>query len=152
MEVRDILLDAESFGGDTGNEGAVFIDFVPDDATGVVTAAIGTYEDYGPKNEVYLDAGQAIYFKVTNAEKIAIGLKAPSGATEATVTNADSVSKISIGSASDQYYTINPADGGSIMIQNTGSALLSVTKLKTSGDAEISLSLDQEIMMAYVAK
>ncbi|MDI9241823.1 vWA domain-containing protein [Fusibacillus kribbianus] len=154
--VRDILLDAESLEGKAENvSGAVFIDFNPvtnteeDTAT---TMTIKTYEDYGPKNEVYLAKGQAIALNVgTAVSKLSVGLKAPSGATEAQVTNRKNTSTIAINAASDQYYKIAPNADGYVIIKNTGEQLLSVTKLKMSGDGieTTAFSMDVPAMMSY---
>ena len=95
------------------------------------------YKDYGPKNEVYLAAGQAIVFKVDAAKgrHFYLGLKAPSGVTEATITYGDGRKAISIESASDMYYEVTPKSGGLVMVKNTGTQLLSITKLRTTGAA-----------------
>lgn len=153
-EVRDILLDAETLSVDAGNaEGVVFIDYNPADPDNHTTGPeIGTYKDYGPKNEVYLAKDQAIAFEVADpaAAKISVGLKAPSGAaTTAQVTNGSSTSTITISHASDLYYEITPNSEGFVVIKNTGESLLSVTKLKTSEDAAMEAA-EMPAMMAYV--
>lgn len=153
-EVRDILLDAKTLSVDAGNaEGIVFIDYNPADPDNHTTGPeIGTYKDYGPKNEVYLAKDQAIAFEVADpaAAKISVGLKAPSGAaTTAQVTNGSSTSTITISHASDLYYEITPNSEGFVVIKNTGESLLSVTKLKTSEDAAMEAA-EMPAMMAYV--
>ena len=151
-EVRDILLDAKTLSADTKNAaGIVFIDYNPADAGNHTTAEIGTYEDYGPKNEVYLAKDQAIAFEVADpADKISVGLKAPSGAeTTAQVTNGSNTSSITISHASDLYYEITPNGEGFVVIKNTGTNLLSVTKLKTSENAAMEAA-EMPAMMAYV--
>lgn len=153
-EVRDILLDAKPLSVDAGNaEGIVFIDYNPADPDNHTTGPeIGTYKDYGPKNEVYLAKDQAIAFEVADpaAAKISVGLKAPSGAaTTAQVTNGSSTSTITISHASDLYYEITPNSEGFVVIKNTGESLLSVTKLKTSEDAAMEAA-EMPAMMAYV--
>lgn len=132
--VRDILIDAENFNPTNEVEGAVFIDQVENE-TGVTTNVIGTYEDYGPKNEVYLAGGQSIAFHVdvTQEANYYLGIKAPNGATTAEVTNSAGKSKLDIVAASDLYYKITPNAEGYILVQNTGNCLLSITKLRTTG-------------------
>ena len=159
QSVRDILIVAESLEGEAKNvNGAVFIDFNPksgDIGDTANTTTIGTYKDYGPKNEVYLAQGQAIAFHVdTEVSKLSVGLKAPSGATKAQVTNGDDTSPIDINAASDQYYEIAPSTDGYVIIKNTGDQLLSVTKLKTSGEPIAStgaadFSMNVDTAMAY---
>ncbi len=131
-EVRDMLIDAGTFKPTEGNDvaGVVFIDEITDE-DGHVTSDIRTYEDYGPKNEVYLAANQSIAFKVNNAadNHYYIGLKAPNGATSASVNGKTT---INITAASDLYYEITPGADGYVVIRNTGSELLSITKLRTT--------------------
>ena len=154
-EVRDILLDANTLSADTKNAaGIVFIDYNPANADNHTTADIGTYKDYGPKNEAYLAKNQAIAFSVVNvadpAAKISVGLKAPSGdATTAKVTKGSNTSEIDISHASDLYYEITPNSEGYVVIKNIGDSLLSVTKLKISENAAIEAA-EMPAMMAYV--
>ena len=157
-EVRDILLDAKTVDGGTASaNGVVFIDYIENGSGTAAIPDIGTYEKYGPKNEVYLAKDQAIAFKVDDpkvadhpAGKISVGLKAPSGAAaKAQVTNDSKTSEITISHASDLYYEITPNSEGYVVIKNTGESLLSVTKLKTSENAVIEAA-EMPAMMAYV--
>lgn len=139
-EVRELLLAAESLEGEMDDiEGVVFIDYNPEDkgAGNASTATISTYEDYGPKNEVYLAKDQAIAFAVVGGEKYAVGLKAPNGLTTTQVTNGENTSLIEIAHASDLYYEITPNENDYVIIKNTGDQLLSITKLKTTGSTTV---------------
>lgn len=132
FEIRDKLINSEDVNGNVN--GVAFID------------AIGTTKDadlirnYGPNNEVYLAAGQAITFKLTTTKDVAklmLGLKAPNGASGVTVTvNGKTQTTITLGTATDMYYQIYSATSGektyNIVINNTGSALVSVTTLKVT--------------------
>ena len=178
-EVRDILIDANSFDSDGENTGVVFIDELTaeqapegtEDGTPTTTTnVIGVYEDYGPKNEVYLKSGQAITFCVEelDGQYFYVGLKAPningsevgySGTTTATVSfgkNSDNenVNKdIAVTHSTDMYYEVKADEKGFITIQNTGDGLLSVTKLRTTGtagDVQI-LSITEEEALDAVA-
>lgn len=142
--VRDILLDAQTFNADSVNNGAVFIDEI-NDASGNptgnngTTKSVATYEEIGPKNEVYLSSGQSIAFEVNSGyEKLFIGAKAPNGTTEMTVSNGSTNKKITLNSASDMYYEINAKDGQNgkkyVVVENTGSGLLSITKIRATGE------------------
>ncbi len=129
--VRDILLDANTLTSDsTSAEGVVFIDRIEDE-TGTSTNVLGTYQEYGPKNEVYLAPGQAIAFNVGSDDmKLQIGLKAPNGATVANFSGAANQATTNIAHSTDLYYWIQPDANGNVVIKNTGDKLLSVTKLK----------------------
>lgn len=153
-EVRDILLDAKTVDGETPSaNGVVFIDYIENGSGTADIPDIGTYEKYGPKNEVYLAKDQAIAFRVKGADsaaKISVGLKAPSGAAaKAQVTYGSETSEIPISHASDLYYEITPNSEGYVVIKNIGERLLSVTKLKISENTAIEAA-EMPAMMAYV--
>lgn len=142
IKVRDILIDAKTFQGkdtfDTIKDdvsGTVFIDRIENDK-GTTIDKIGTFEDLGPKNEVYLKKGQGIVFNIKNYNSnananIFIGLKAMSGTpTTVEVTNGQGRTTKDINSANDLYYNITPDNDGNVVIKNTGDGLLSITKVR----------------------
>lgn len=138
--VRDILLESNSFVAESAQkEGVVFIDELDNSGTqGANTSVIGKYKDYGPKNEVYLAKGQSIGFKTGNPQgKVCIGIKAPAGATKAKITNDVNTSDLDIKASSDLYYKITPNPDGLVVIENTGDNLLSITKLKMTGEMAV---------------
>ena len=138
---REVLLDYGDFNVDMpdstdGKLGAVFID-QDQSGVGVPTYDIGVFETFGPKNEVYLSAGQAIVLKVEEGNNYFVGLKSLTGATvTANVSGIDQTKEptaITITHTTDMYYRVNPMDGY-IVIQNgnTDGALLSITNLRTT--------------------
>jgi hypothetical protein len=154
-EIRDVLLDYGDFNtgmpDDTeGKMGAVFIDWVQPGqegegdrpgqqlpgVTGQPTYNVGTFELYGPKNEVYLTAGQAIVLHVAEGNTYYVGLKSLTGAAVTAnlsgLTQADPT-KITLAHTTDLYYQVTPVDGY-IVIQNgnTDGAILSITNLRTT--------------------
>lgn len=141
-QVRD-MLDSSS---------TVFID---EDANGNAYAGDydeSTYEQYGPKNEVYLAAGQAIVFNVSGNGSYYVGLKAPAGETKAILSADVNAAETTIGHASDLYYRVTPNSNGYVTIKNNGSNLLAVTKLRTAGSGAVAESLDAEAaVQAYNA-
>lgn len=163
MELRDKLLDANTFNAQSpAAAGAVFIDQINEGdltseapaegetategeeaaaaedttteaGTPTTTTVIGTYEDFGPKNEVYLAKGQSVVFKVNSTEHTLyfVGLKVPTGAaTNVLVSNGDSNAAITVGHTTDLFYRIVPNGGAYVQITNNGDSLLAVTKLK----------------------
>ena len=143
-EVRDILLDNGSFNADKEEiGGAVFIDWIQSgqgDEVGVGTKTydVGTFKEYGPKNEVYLNAGQAIVIKVKEGNNYYVGLKSLTGGTvKANLSGVDTtkdVTSIEIAHTTDMYYRVNPMEGY-IVIQNgntTEGQILSITNLRTT--------------------
>lgn len=120
IKLRDQL--AKENGSVTTNTNLLFID-------GAENAAIATYANHGPNNEVYLANGQAITFTVPKNVKIAsiqIGAKAPDGsAAKMNVNGADT----DISSATEMYYEIG-TEGRNFTIANNGNGILSLTNLK----------------------
>ena len=146
-EIRDILIDKNnSFNADQNQiGGAVFIDQIKpgqeldnDQAgTGVSTYEIGTFKDYGPKNEVYLSAGQAIVLKVAEGNTYYVGMKSLTGQ-EVTVNvsgiDQSEPTTIKLSHTTDMYYQVTPVNGY-IVIQNGNTekgAILSLTNLRTT--------------------
>ena len=94
--------------------------------------------DNGPKNELYLYAGQTLTFKVKTSRIMQIGLKAPQGATAASISIDGGTANVQdVKSSVDMFYDLKAADTEddyTISIQNTGSKILSVTLLKVCDD------------------
>ena len=139
QEVRDILVTQANLpeGDELPNNSVVFIDQV-DGEIGGETSVVGTYVEYGPKNEVYLEPGQAIAFRVSTGSNLHyyLGLKGPAGATQATATSGNGTTQIGICGSCDMYYEVTPNADGIVMVKNTGENLLSITKLRTTSDSE----------------
>lgn len=139
QEVRDILVTQANLpeGDELPNNSVVFIDQV-DGEIGGETSVVGTYVEYGPKNEVYLGPGQSIAFRVSTGSNLHyyLGLKGPAGATQAEVTNGNGKSEIGICGSCDMYYEVTPSADGIVMVKNNGENLLSITKLRTTSDSE----------------
>ena len=139
QEVRDILVTQANLpeGDELPNNSVVFIDQV-DGQTGVTTSEVGTYVEYGPKNEVYLAPGQSIAFQVATGSNshYYLGLKGPAGATQAEATSGTGKMQIGICGSCDMYYEVTPNADGIVMVKNTGENLLSITKLRTTSDSE----------------
>lgn len=160
-QVRQLLISAEDFtSGMSSVAGAVYTDKLHNGAT------ITDYEKNGPKNEVYLDNGDAIAFKVDGYQsgmKVMVGLSAPEQTTDAgdsvtakqgqvTVSDGSAAKTQNISSNVDMYYAVTPTADGYVVITNIGSALISVTNVKLSGTAEGAgtFSVDDGLL-AYMA-
>ena len=85
----------------------------------------------GPKNEIYLESGQTIAMKLTASayDKVAVGMRSLNGGTVSYQINDQSGSTLS--STVDMYYEVEPNDG-MIVIENTGSTVLALTKIKVT--------------------
>ena len=142
IQVRKDLLDSSKVQAiDTDIQGSLFIDKSEEGITN-----IGTYKDYGPKNEVYLKSYidksdttknkiQGVAFNIngynSDNNKVFIGLKSPTGK-EVTVkvTSGEKTEKIKLNSAADLYYQITPDTKGNVVIENMSDNLLSITKVR----------------------
>lgn len=154
-QVRKMLLAEDSFtdGYSDSAIGTVYTDQVRD-GEGHSTNAIETYEKVGPKNEVYLDNGNGVAFKVDpNATKVMIGLSAPeAGNGKVTVTSGADARELEIKSQTDMYYPVTPTADGYVYIKNSNDALIAVTNVKVVGAAEgASLLSVDEGLARYIA-
>lgn len=146
IQVRKDLLDSSKVQAiDTAIKGSLFIDKSEEGITD-----IGTYKDYGPKNEVYLKSYidksdttknkiQGVAFNIngynSDNNKVFIGLKSPTGK-EVTVkvTSGEKTEEIKLNSAADLYYEITPTEQGNVVIENMSDNLLSITKVRITGE------------------
>lgn len=153
-QVRQLLISAGDFtSGMQDVTGAVYTDKLNDGAT------ITDYEKIGPKNEVYLAANDAIAFKVdhyTSGMKVMVGLSAPAedqNIGQVTMSNGSEKAITDVTSAVDMYYNVTPNADGYVVIENTGTVLISVTNVKLSGIADTGatpFSVDDGLL-AYMA-
>lgn len=112
-------------------------------------SAVGDYTNsevgkLAPENEIYLSKGQSITLKVdtTSGNTYYLGLKAPAGSTTtAEITNGSAKSSLAISHSTDLYYKVTPNSEGTIVVTNTGSNLLSITKLRTTGSGTDGLAV-----------
>lgn len=145
-EIRDHLLDAKSFSAETNTStGAVFIDEINGKpGTTEQVLGVGSYEDLGPKNEVYLKKGQMISFNVKHqpGNSYYIGLKSPTGNNVKVSYSGNNIPNVeTISHTADMYYKVTPASNGIITINNMDGDLLSITKLKvTNPNASVNAS------------
>lgn len=131
FELRDALAKTEA-----GNYKAVLIE-------GKDAAEQTDYRNFGPNHEVYLAKDQTLAFKLDGDwNKIAtvqLGLKAVDGAATYTIGNA---ADKKVNTATDMYYDITEsAKSGTILIRNTGDAILSLTNVKVTFKEQATASL-----------
>ena len=99
----------------------------------------------GPKNELFLYPGQSVVFNVDG--KVQIGMKAPMGGTSYEI---EGITSGTITTGTDMFYT-DAKMTGNITIVNTGSNVLSITKLKTFGGAGLQELTADDIAYALYA-
>ena len=158
-EVRNILIDTGSFNaGNAAINGVVYLDATVDedvefdDEDGRLTLALAEYKAIGPNNEVYLEKGKAIAFKlIADVEipaSVDIGIKSVNGASASVTMDADAAAPslengtvATITSCTNQNYPLSlnlsdwVAGNGEyytyVIISNSGTdGMLSITDIK----------------------
>ena len=106
---------------------------------GSITSADRDLVENGPKNELFLAPNSSIALRVTTNREVQIGLKAVDGATSYMINQG---TEQNISSTTDMFHTVlekcTTASSQAITITNTGSHLLSITKLKVCDDPNFS--------------
>lgn len=98
---------------------------------GYSEATIADYEKEGPKSEVYLDKNQQVAINVESGKYYYIGLKSFKGKE---VTAQINGKEVTLSHTTDLYYEATPKSGTVITIKNVGDEILSITKLRTTGE------------------
>ena len=145
FELRNLLISRNDFSNlenGTGS-GIVFIDNTVDTNKNT-TYKVEDYTNYGPNNEVYLAPGQAVAFDLnvthTDLDRIHLALKSVGGTANAEVYGLEDQTRMdvsvgdrgSVATATDMYYDITALNGKTVVIRNTGGAILSVTNVKVT--------------------
>ena len=100
----------------------------------------------GPKNELFLYPGQSVTFNVGSA-KAQISMKAPMGETKYEIAD---ITSGTITTGTDLFYA-DAGMTGTITIRNTGSKVLSITKLKLFGAENLAELTADDIAYALYA-
>lgn len=160
ISVRKDLLDSTKVNDlESGISGSLFID-KSENKVGDRTDDIGTYKEYGPKNEVYVKEKQGVAFKIkeydSDNNKVFIGLKSPQGKdVKVKVTSGEHIQYINLSSAADLYYEITPNEDGHVVIQNMTDNLLSITKVRITSKNATTIKnslISTPELMSYVEK
>ena len=110
------------------------------------TTSISDYTNYGPNNEVYLAAGQAVAAKMVAPAKtgnyetrVYLGIKSVGGNASVEVYGLDANGKETaavkqvLATATDMYYDISALNGKTVVIRNSGTeGIVSVTNVKVA--------------------
>ena len=165
VTLREKLIQEAQLNSDdtiSWNKGDNFVIFT--DTNGTVQSA-EEYRSNGPKEEVYLNAGQSITFSLSNwdanSNKIYLGIKAPHGNGTVNINN----NIIVINNAVDCYYditryaTINEVpiqdDNGNTVTKKVATfritagdnVLISVTNIKVTGNVKFVIVNQKDIVV-----
>lgn len=127
----------------------------------VITAKPGTYTedtlqdllDKGPKNEIYLQPGQALTFKLNTNREVQLGLRALNEAASYTINNVGKT----VSSNTDMFYTVlantEKVAEQTVTVVNTGTTILALTKLKVCDDPNFCFAelTDEDLVPALVS-
>ena len=153
FEVRNEIIDAKTFESVDTNpvNGIVFIDGISD------CASVTDYTSYGPNNETYLAAGQAIAFDLnaaavenTEVAEVQLAIKTVGGSASVKVYSTDGTTALDadITTATDMYYDITDLNGKTVVIMNDGTAgILSITNVKVTYTADQSAAETSGVFM-----
>lgn len=119
----------------------------------VENVTVEAYEaNGGPLDEIYLENGQSVAFKVENAgATIQVSLRAVQGATNwADTTTGGTPTPISTNT--EMYYTITKDSSGNFVIANRGDALLAIGNVKLPSNAKTmsASEIDEDALRASV--
>ncbi len=148
-ELRNKIIAAKTFASISNNDNIPGIVFIDGNAQ---NASVSDYKNFGPNNELYLNAGQTISFDLNAVlpagmdvslydVKVQIGLKSVGGSasykmlgitsTSDIDDKIDAASSVELNTATEMYYDITDLNNKTVIIQST-SGILSITNLKVT--------------------
>ena len=127
-EVIDAVYDAEDAARIIN--GAVLIKQNYDQNGGTDVQVTSDLVNIGPKNEIYLNQGEAVVMQLTGSyDSVQVGMRSLTGDA---VTYKINTEEKTMNSTVDMYYKVNLAEG-KLVIQNVSGGILALTKLKVTG-------------------
>ena len=128
-EVIDAVYDAEDAARIIN--GAVLIKQNYDQNGGTDVQVTSDLVNIGPKNEIYLNPGEAVVMTVpTTYTTVQVGMRSLTGETVKYQINSEPTKEMK--STVDMYYKVVPVEG-KLVIQNVSGGILALTKLKVTG-------------------
>lgn len=127
-EVIDAVYDAEDAARIIN--GAVLIKQNYDQNGGTDVQVTSDLVNIGPKNEIYLNQGEAVVMQLTGSyDSVQVGMRSLTGDAVTYKINGTSAT---MNSTVDMYYKVEPVEG-KLVIQNVSGGILALTKLKVTG-------------------
>lgn len=127
-EVIDAVYDAEDAARIIN--GAVLIKQNYDQNGGTDVQVTSDLVNIGPKNEIYLNQGEAVVMQLTGSyDSVQVGMRSLTGDA---VTYKINTEEKTMNSTVDMYYKVEPVEG-KLVIQNVSGGILALTKLKVTG-------------------
>lgn len=127
-EVIDAVFDSED--ASRIINGAVLIKQNYDANGGTTVTVTSELVNIGPKNEIYLNPGEAVVMELpTTYKTVQVGMRSLTGEAVSYKINGTSAT---MNSTVDMYYKVEPVEG-KLVIQNVSGGILALTKLKVTG-------------------
>lgn len=127
-EVIDAVFDSED--ASRIINGAVLIKQNYDANGGTTVTVTSELVNIGPKNEIYLNPGEAVVMELpTTYKTVQVGMRSLTGDA---VTYKINGTQDTMNSTVDMYYKVVPVEG-KLVIQNVSGGILALTKLKVTG-------------------
>ena len=128
-EVIDAVFDSED--ASRIINGAVLIKQNYDANGGTTVTVTSELVNIGPKNEIYLNQGEAVVMTVpTTYTTVQVGMRSLTGDTVKYQINSEPTKEMN--STVDMYYKVNLVEG-KLVIRNVSGGILALTKLKVTG-------------------
>lgn len=129
-EVIDAVYDAEDAARIIN--GAVLIKQNYDQNGGTDVQVTSDLVNIGPKNEIYLNQGEAVVMQLTGSyDSVQVGMRSLTGDA---VTYKINTEEKTMNSTVDMYYKVEPVEG-KLVIQNVSGGILALTRLKVTSAA-----------------
>lgn len=126
-EVIDAVYDAEDAARIIN--GAVLIKQNYDQNGGTDVQVTSDLVNIGPKNEIYLNQGEAVVMQLTGSyDSVQVGMRSLTGDA---VTYKINTEEKTMNSTVDMYYKVEPVEG-KLVIQNVSGGILALTRLKVT--------------------
>lgn len=137
-EVLDAVFDKEDASRIISGAVVIRRNYTDESNAGALVDVTEELVNIGPKNEIYLNPGEAVVMELPTAyTTVQVGMRSLTGDTVTYKINSEPTKEMK--STVDMYYRVALADGGKLVIQNKSDSkqILALTKLKvTSSEAD----------------
>lgn len=131
-EVLDAVFDKEDASRIISGAVVIRRNYTDESNAGALVDVTEELVNIGPKNEIYLNPGEAVVMTVpTTYTTVQVGMRSLTGDTVTYKINSEAEKEMK--STVDMYYRVALADGGKLVIQNITGGILALTKLKVTG-------------------
>jgi len=157
INVIDALKDNHISSGTTTIDAIDTLAYVVGSLTEGESLSFTNYQNVGPQNELYLKSGAndalvLMLGNVSDTSRVMLGLRAVTGTATVKIGSGDKARSFNINSATEMYYDItdhidvNDEKNATITIQNSGSGILAVNNIKTTGDVTATSMVGEEAL------